>query len=215
MKAGWDVDADLARVRQVQRVLNGRAAIRIDANQGYSHEDGCKFARGLDPAGIELFEQPCAANDWDAALAVKRVASVPMMLDKSICDMADVEKAAALGAADFIKLKLMKLGSIERLEQALERVQSLGLIAVLGNGVATEIGCWMEACVSAKMVTTAGEMNGFLKQRRPLLTTPLRVDRGCLQLVSPPPSLDAKAVAAARVTREDFRMVYAKPSAKV
>ncbi len=216
VKAGWDVGADLARVRLVQRALNGRAAIRIDANQGYSQEDGCKFVRGLDPAGIELFEQPCAADDWDAALAVKRVASVPMMLDELICDMSDVERAAALGAADFIKLKLMKLGSIDRLEQALARVQSLGLIAVLGNGVATEIGCWMEACVSAKMVTTAGEMNGFLKQRRSLVSTPLRVDHGCLQLdLASPPSLDANAVAAARVAREEFCAVYARPSAKV
>ena len=216
VKAGWDVDADLARVRLVQHALNGRAAIRIDANQGYSQDDGCRFARGLDPAGIELFEQPCAAADWDAALAVKRVASVPMMLDESICDMSDVERAAALGAADFIKLKLMKLGSIDRLEQALARIQSLGLIPVLGNGVATEIGCWMEACVSAKMVTTAGEMNGFLKQQRTLISMPLHVDHGCLQLeLARPPSLDANAVAATRVTREEFRVAYAKPSAKV
>ncbi len=216
VKAGWDVDVDLARVRLVQRVLNGRAAIRIDANQGYSQDDGCKFVRGLDPAGIELFEQPCDAADWETALAVKRVASVPMMLDESICDMSDVERAAALGAADFIKLKLMKLGSIDRLEQALARVQSLGLIAVLGNGVATEIGCWMEACVSAKMVTTAGEMNGFLKQQRSLVSTPLRVDHGCLQLdLASPPRIDANAVAAARVAHEEFRAAYAKPSAKV
>jgi L-Ala-D/L-Glu epimerase / N-acetyl-D-glutamate racemase len=216
VKAGWDVDADLTRVRLVQRLLNGRAIIRIDANQGYSQDDGCRFARSLDPAGIELFEQPCAADDWDAALAVKRVASVPMMLDESICDIADVERAAALGAADFIKLKLMKLGSIDRLEQALAHVHSLGLIAVLGNGVATEIGCWMEACVSAKMVATAGEMNGFQKQLRSLVSTALRVEHGCLQMdLASPPSLDAGAVAAARVAREEFRATYAKPSAKV
>jgi L-alanine-DL-glutamate epimerase-like enolase superfamily enzyme len=30
--------------------------------------------KALDPEGIELFEQPCAAGDWDAHLAVARVA---------------------------------------------------------------------------------------------------------------------------------------------
>ncbi len=207
VKVGWDVDADLARVRFIQRTLGGRAAIRLDANQGYSQDDGCRFVRMLNPDGIELFEQPCAAGDWDAAVAVKRVSGVPMMLDESIYTMTDVEKAAALGAADIIKLKLMKLGSIERLERALARVKALGFGAVLGNGVATEIGCWMEACVAAKMVTTAGEMNGFLKQRRGLLSTPLTVSGGNIQIDRTfAPRLDPQAIAAVRVGRTDLHV---------
>ncbi len=205
VKVGWNVKDDLRRVRHVQRALRGRARIRIDANQGYSKDDGCIFARSLDPDGIELFEQACAAGDWDAALAVKRVATVPIMLDESIYTMADVEKAAALGAADIIKLKLMKLGSIDAAEQALGRIDALGMTAVLGNGVASEIGCWMEACVGARLLATAGEMNGFLKQRRGLLTVPLRVERGRLVLEQAAmPRLDPAAVAAARVAREEF-----------
>ena len=205
VKVGWNVQDDLRRVRHIQQALRGRARIRIDANQGYSKDDGCTFAGSLDPAGIELFEQACAAGDWDAALAVKRAATVPIMLDESIYTMADVEKAAALGVADIIKLKLMKLGSIDRLEQALGRIGALGMTAVLGNGVATEIGCWMEACVGARLLATAGEMNGFLKQRSGLLTTPLRVERGRILLdQASTPRLDPAAVAAARVAREEF-----------
>jgi L-Ala-D/L-Glu epimerase / N-acetyl-D-glutamate racemase len=207
IKVGWDVQDDLRRVRHAQQALRGRAMIRIDANQGYSKDDGCTFARSLDPSGIELFEQACRAGDWDAALAVKHAATVPIMLDESIYTMADVEKAAALGAADIIKLKLMKLGSIDQLEQALDRIGNLGMTAVLGNGVATEIGCWMEACVGAKLLATAGEMNGFLKQRSELLTEPLRVERGRIKLdQASMPQLDQSAVAAARVAREEFRM---------
>jgi L-Ala-D/L-Glu epimerase len=207
VKVGWNVEDDLRRISHIQQAVRGRAVIRIDANQGYSKADGCTFASSLDPAGIELFEQACAAGDWDAALAVKRVATVPIMLDESIYTMADVEKAAALGAADVIKLKLMKLGGIDQLERALTRVRELGLGAVLGNGVATEIGCWMEACIGSKLLTTAGEMNGFLKQRQGLLTRPLKVERGSIQLKGTSmPRLDPEAVAAARVTHEEFRM---------
>ena len=207
VKVGWDVQDDLRRVRYIQRIVRGRAAIRIDANQGYSRDDGCTFARSLDPAGIELFEQACTAGDWDAALAVKRVATMPIMLDESIYTMADVEKAATLGAADIIKLKLMKLGGIDRLEKALGRIKELGLTAVLGNGVATEIGCWMEACVGAQLLPTAGEMNGFLKQRNGLLTTPLRVERGRIHLdQASVPQLNPSALIAARVAREEFRV---------
>lgn len=195
VKVGWDADADLARVAELQRVLAGRAQIRIDANQGYSTADACRFASRLDPANIELFEQACAAGDWEAAVAVKRASTVPVMLDESIYTMADVETAARLGAADLIKLKLMKLGSLDALERALVRISELGMGAILGNGVASEAGCWMEACVAARMPALAccaqlgisaqvrsSEMNGFLKQRHSLLRREMPVVEGCIVL---------------------------------
>ncbi|MBI2752698.1 MAG: mandelate racemase [Betaproteobacteria bacterium] len=182
IKVGIDVANDIAHVKAAQNVVRGRAAIRIDANQGYSAEEGVAFARALDPAGIELFEQPCAAGDWEAHLAVARASSVPMMLDESIYGLDDIERAAELGAASFVKLKLMKLGTLDDLVRALERIRSLGMKPVLGNGVACDLGCWMEACVAARHIDNAGEMNGFLKARTQLLTEPLQLRDGALRL---------------------------------
>jgi L-alanine-DL-glutamate epimerase-like enolase superfamily enzyme len=112
IKVGFDAASDLARVGFIQRAARGRFGLTIDANQGFSHEDGCWFAANLDPQSIEFFEQACHKDDWDAAVAVARASSVPVMLDESIYTMADVRRAAALGAARFIKLKLMKFGSL-------------------------------------------------------------------------------------------------------
>lgn len=182
VKVGFDPREDLAHVAQVQAVVAGRAAIRIDANQAYSAADGVAFVRALDPAGIELFEQPCAAGDWQAHLEVARAAEVPMMLDESIYGLADIERAAALRAAAFVKVKLMKLGTLAALAQALERIRALGMKPVLGNGVACDLGCWMEACVAARHVDNAGEMNGFLKARTRLLDEPLEVRGGAIRL---------------------------------
>lgn len=182
VKVGFDVEKDLAHVRTVQQLARGRATIRIDANQGYSPEQGVAFARRLDPADIELFEQPCPAGDWDGHLEVVRASPVPMMLDESIYGLDDIERAAELGAARFVKLKLMKLGSLEALGRALERIRALGMAPVLGNGVACDLGCWMEACVAARHIDNAGEMNGFLRARAGLLATPLEVRSGALVL---------------------------------
>ena len=44
------------------------------------------------------------------AEAVAKVARVPMMLDESIFGLKDIERAADLGIASFIKLKLLKMG---------------------------------------------------------------------------------------------------------
>jgi L-alanine-DL-glutamate epimerase-like enolase superfamily enzyme len=182
VKVGTDVAKDAAHVAKAQRLLAGRAAIRVDANQGFSAAQGVAFVTALDPAGIELFEQPCAARDWDAHLEVARASPVPMMLDESIYGMADIERAAELRAARYIKLKLMKLGSLQALADALERIRALGMTPVLGNGVACDLGCWMEACVAARHIDNAGEMNGFLKAKARILEEDLEVRDAAIRL---------------------------------
>ncbi len=201
VKVGFAVEADLAKVALAQRLLVGRGTIRIDANQGYTRADGCRFAERLAPDGIELFEQPCAAGDWDAAQAVARVARVPMMLDESIYGLDDIRRAQELAAARYIKLKLMKTGGLRRLTEAIACIRDCGMEPVLGNGVACEVGCWMEACVAARQIGNAGEMNGFLKPTARLLADPLRFDHGAIVLEPGwVPRLEPAAVAA--VTRE-------------
>ncbi len=202
VKVGFDPEQDARRVRLIQSTVAGRCVIRIDANQGYDREQGRTFAAALDPAGIELFEQPCAAHDWDAALAVAAVSPVPMMLDESIYGIADIERAAKSGAARFIKLKLMKMGSLERLANGIRRIRELGMEPVLGNGVAGEIGCWMEACIARTLIANAGEMNGFLKPVTRLLADPLRFEDGALVLdAGYAPRLDADAISRCAVAR--------------
>lgn len=211
VKVGFDADADASRLRSIQRTVRGRAAIRVDANQGFGLEDAKRFASGMDPEGIELFEQPCAAGDWEAAVAVAAVSTVPMMLDESIYGLDDIERAAELRAARFIKLKLMKLGSLERLAAAIERIRALGMEPVLGNGVACEIGCWMEASVARTRIANAGEMNGYLKQAAPLLANPPRFEAGAIRLEPGyRPRLDRAALA--RVARATVELRAAAPA---
>ena len=192
-------------VKRVQHALKGRGRIRLDANQGYSRDDALRFVAALDPADIELFEQPCAAGDWESACAVARVAPVPMMLDESIYGVDDIRRAAELKAARFIKLKLMKLGGLDRLARAIDTIRDCGMEPVLGNGVACEIGCWMEACIARARLNNAGEMNGFLKPAARLLANPLRFERGAIVLEPGyRPQLDAAAVAKCTVESREF-----------
>jgi L-alanine-DL-glutamate epimerase-like enolase superfamily enzyme len=205
VKVGFDAARDAETVKRVQRVVNGRGSIRLDANQGYSRDDACRFAASLDPQGIELFEQPCAAGDWESACAVARVATVPMMLDESIYGLDDIRRASALKAARYIKVKLMKLGGLDRLAAAIDAIRDCGMEPVLGNGVACEIGCWMEACAARGRIDNAGEMNGFLKPTASLLKNPLEFRDGAIVLEPGyRPQLDGTAVARCTVDRQDF-----------
>ena len=201
VKVGFEPGDDLERVRLIQRLVQGRGSLRLDGNQGYGRDQAVAFAAALDPDGIELFEQPCAAGDWEAAMAVARASPVPMMLDESIYGLAEIDRAAELGAAAFIKLKLMKMGGLSHLAEGLARIAARGMTPVLGNGVAGELGCWMEACVAQGRIGTAGEMNGFLKPRQGLFPKPLAVESGALVLEPGRPEIDwTRVTAMARET---------------
>ncbi|MFH5927347.1 mandelate racemase/muconate lactonizing enzyme family protein [Roseomonas xinghualingensis] len=183
VKVGFDAGEDAARVQAIQRLLGRRATIRLDANQGFARADGIRFAAGLDPEGIELFEQPCDMSDWAANAAVALASAVPVMLDESIYDVADIYRAGTLPGVGYVKVKLKKFGTLDGLAEAGRAAREAGLRLVLGDGVATEIICWMEAAAASGLIDNAGEMNGYLKLSRPLLRNPPPFERG--ELVIP------------------------------
>ena len=209
VKVGFDLGPDMARLAYIQECARGRAKLRVDANQGYDRSEGVVFVSCIDPAGIELVEQTCAAGDWKAAVAVADAAGengVPCMLDESIYKLSDVDRAAKLGCADVIKLKLMKLGSLDALARGIDHIRAQHMTPVLGNGVAGDIGCWMEACVGAASIDNAGEMNGFLKPIQRLFDVPMRLERGELILDGGEARPDRDAIATYTLEkRETYR----------
>jgi L-alanine-DL-glutamate epimerase-like enolase superfamily enzyme len=198
VKVGFDLADDARMLATIQRVVAGRAAVRVDANQGYTASEAVALIERLDPTGIELFEQPCAAGDWDAHRVAAEAAmrtGIPLMLDESIYDVADIERAARERACTFVKVKLMKFVGLDALVAAIERIRALSMRPVLGNGVAADISCWMEACVAHRLIDNAGEMNGFLKPARMLFSAPLELDAGSIVVPAGVPTLDEEALA--------------------
>ncbi len=205
LKVGKDVEADIAMVAAIQGAIAGRAAIRIDANRAYSRQDGCRFAASLDRNAIELFEQPCDADDWAANAAVAAASCVPLMLDEPICAISDIERAAPIEGVGLCKLKLKRFGGLDRLHAALLRVRELAMEPVLGDGLGGELSCWMEACVARGTIRNAGEFNGYLKPVDRLLANPLPFERGDLVLPAGyRPEMDRERLAAHTHARERF-----------
>ena len=210
IKVGFDLKPDMDRLAFIQNLVAGRAALRVDANQAYTKEEGVIFVGGIDPVDIELVEQTCAAGDWDAAVAVSKEArknNVPYMLDESIYGLDDVDKTADLDCADIIKLKLMKMGGLDSLGEGLEHIRKRGMKPVLGNGVAGDIGCWMETCIAADMLDNAGEMNGYLKPKTRLFDVPMYLENG--ELILQPNgvvSVDRHALDAHTLEKQDGKL---------
>ena len=116
-------DEDAKRVTAALAHVAGRARLRVDANQGYTPEQAIAFANTVPVDGIELFEQPCAAGDWVAHMAVVRECPLPLMLDESIYDESDIDETASRRARDAAELPTSSLGTSSVLTREAQRAQ--------------------------------------------------------------------------------------------
>lgn len=206
IKVGKNADEDGRRVKSIQQAIGGRATMRLDANRAYGEADACRFAAALDPSGIELFEQPCDSENWEANARVAGVSPVPVMLDEPICALTDVERAGGIRNIGFCKLKLKRFGGLNLVHEALDAVHAHGMEPVLGDGLGIELGCWMEGCVARTTIRNAGEFNGFLKPKVRLFAEPLQFIAG--ELILPQgfwPLIDRDVLAAHETARERFK----------
>ncbi len=184
LKVGSRLEWDLATAEQLLTTFEGeRFSVVFDANQAYTRDEALLFARkleSLDSERVAWLEQPLARTDWDGCEALCRQTRIPIVLDESIYDEADVERASGIGARG-VKLKLFKHFG-PRHSLALARfARELGLQVAFGNGVATDIGNLAEYAVlhvGEGLFAEPSESSGFQKLRQPVLFAGLQASQG-------------------------------------
>lgn len=161
--------------------------LRVDANQGYTFDQASSFVHKAQNAQLELFEQPFPVDQWKDMQKLYQVkGNIPLMLDESIVSLAEIEKVYEMECADFIKLKLMKQGSMDTLLKIAKKAKEYNLKVIIGNGVQTELGCLQEAKLHYQIDPEfAGEENGFLKQKFSMLNEKIKVTNGKMVLTEP------------------------------
>ena len=102
------------------------------------------------------------------------------MLDEPICNVEDIKRASKIDGIGLCKLKLKRFVSISKLIESINYAHSLGLEIVLGDGLGSEINCWMEAKIANNLIGNAGEYNGFLKIKPEarILSNPIEFHNG-------------------------------------
>lgn len=142
IKVGKDIGLDIERVKAIHAAVDGRALLRLDANQGWTAKQAV-FAIGmLENAGIqlELLEQPVKAHDIAGLKYVTERVQTPVMADESVFGPSEVIELIRQRAADIINIKLMKTGGISNAVRIAD-------IAAL-YGVECMIGCMIETSIS-------------------------------------------------------------------
>jgi L-alanine-DL-glutamate epimerase-like enolase superfamily enzyme len=129
---------DLERLEAV-RAEAPDAALRVDANEGWTIESATELMPELIRLGVEFVEQPFPAADLDSFTALRELhPRLPIIVDEGCHVLSDVAPAAAY--ADGINVKLAKSGGVREAVRMIHAARALGLRVMLGCMVESELG---------------------------------------------------------------------------
>ena len=171
---------------QLQQALLPHEKIRIDANQGLTLSETRKLVETCDKSLVEVFEQPLPINSWNEMRQLNNEYDIDFMLDESIIGIDSLQKAVLPSSScSWIKLKLMKQGSIELTHQMFKFARDHNLRVIFGNGVSGYLGNYQEVLLwhdlqsyGERTANNAIESNGFLKVKTDPFSSLLTFDSG-------------------------------------
>jgi L-alanine-DL-glutamate epimerase-like enolase superfamily enzyme len=184
IKIGGDIYADRERVAAVRQATSPDFKIRVDANAGYQVDQAIELGKMLEPFGLELMEQPVAAEDLEGLRAVRQAVKIPIMADEAITDFDSLIQIIRLQAADIVKLKVMKQGGFLRTSRMMACAEAAGLGVVIGHGFGLGINTMAEMLLAStsRAVLSGYECVGPIKTSDDIVTHKLDLTKGWLNI---------------------------------
>ena len=147
------IEADKQMFSAVLEAAKGSgAALRVDANGGWSLKDARHMMAWLAERGVEYVEQPLVRGAEDQLPDLFRDRALPIYVDESCRMSGDIPGFAH--AVDGVNLKLMKAGGI---------TEALRIVATArAFGLGTMIGCMGESSVSIAAGASIGALFDYI-----------------------------------------------------
>jgi L-alanine-DL-glutamate epimerase-like enolase superfamily enzyme len=133
IKLGTDNDLEIVRA-----IRGGTSAtLRVDANAAWSPKEAIHTIEAIAPYGIELVEQPVAADDLAGLKQVTQHSPVPIIADESCRTPADVPMVS--DCVDGINIKLAKCGGLRNALKMIHIARAHHLKIMLGCMVSSSL----------------------------------------------------------------------------
>jgi L-alanine-DL-glutamate epimerase-like enolase superfamily enzyme len=163
LKLGDAPERDRDRVAAVHAVTDSEDAIIGDANGGWHRQDAIIAARLLDGFDRLRLEQPCPT--LEECLAVRRLSTLPFVLDEVITDLPTLVRAVAADAMDHVNLKVGRVGGLTKARRMRDAAVELGLTLTIedswGGDLVTAAVSHLTAGVPPAQLFAASFMNDW------------------------------------------------------
>jgi len=135
IKLGTDRDMEIVRI---VRGAAPEKRLRVDANAAWTAKHAVRMSDFLAEQGVEMIEQPVAANDIEGLRFVRKRSKLPVFADESCLVASDVAKLA--GAVDGINIKLAKCGSLREAMRMVHAARALDMQVMAGCMIESSLG---------------------------------------------------------------------------
>ncbi len=163
LKLGDAPERDRDRVAAVHAVIGPEDAIIGDANGGWRRQDAIIAARLLEGFDRLRLEQPCPT--LEECLAVRRLSTLPFVLDEVITDLPTLVRAATADAMDHVNLKVGRVGGLTKARLMRDAAVDLGLTLTIedswGGDIVTAAVGHLAAGVPPAQLFAASYMNDW------------------------------------------------------
>ncbi|MDA1192245.1 MAG: dipeptide epimerase [Candidatus Poribacteria bacterium] len=143
VKLGTPYDIEI--IRAIRELTD--KPIRVDANTAWSPKKAVRLCEQLAELGVELVEQPVAADDWDGLKFVRENSPIPIIADESCRTAQDIRRLA--GCVDGINIKLAKCGGVSEALTMIRLARVFQMRVMVGCMIETSIGIGMMAQLAA------------------------------------------------------------------
>ena len=126
---------DCERVKKVRDLYGDKLKIRLDLNGAFDVSEATEIIKDLSSVDIEFIEQPCRSNQ-DCASVRKKI-DVPVALDESVRNLAQLAEVKNLDSADILVVKIQPCGGLHK---SINLVDSWGKDVVVSNLMESKVG---------------------------------------------------------------------------
>ena len=137
LKIKLGTDRDMKIVRIVRNAAPEKR-LRVDANAAWTAKHAVRMSEFLAEQGVEMLEQPVAANDIEGLRFVRKRSKLPIFADESCLVATDIAKLA--GAVDGINIKLAKCGSLREALRMVHTARALDMQVMAGCMIESSLG---------------------------------------------------------------------------
>jgi L-alanine-DL-glutamate epimerase-like enolase superfamily enzyme len=139
LKVGFAAD-DHDRLAALRDAVGFGTLIRLDANGAWYTGQAIELIGEFQSYGLELIEQPVAAEDLASMHRVRDASIVPIVADEGVRTVSDLDLHVANGACDGVAVKISQVGGITNASVLAGNAAQAGLLTFVTSTIDGPVG---------------------------------------------------------------------------
>lgn len=186
IKVAPDPKFDVELAKLVRRMAP-ECFLWADANGGYDVATALQVAPKLADAGVNILEQPVAANRLSGFREMKKQGALPILMDEGVVSSTELIEFIRLDLLDGVAMKPARTAGLWDARRQIEILRDAGML-VLGSGLTDpDVSLAASLCLyGAYQVTYPAALNGLQFLAGTFLKQPMQLKDGTLAVPTAP-----------------------------